>query len=78
MSEIRIVPRMNYWAARGLAEFHKQLRDKMQHVESMVAILLGEPEESVGSGYYGLVSDGLWDNSSIDAIVENIGAKVEE
>lgn len=75
---MRTVPRMNYWAARGLADFHKQLKDKLHLVESMVGVLLGEPEDEVGSGYYGLVSDGLWDGSSIDVILNNIGAKVEE
>jgi hypothetical protein len=74
----RTVSKANYWAARGLADFHKQLKKRLHEVEAMIAMFLGEPEDPDSPGYYGHLSDGLWDGSDIDEIMNRLCIGLED
>jgi hypothetical protein len=74
----RTINKMSYWAARGLTEFHAQLKKKLHEVEAMIAMFLGEPEDPDSPGYWGHVSDGLWSDSDIDKIMNNLGIGFKE
>lgn len=74
----RTISKMSYWAARGLAEFHGQLKKKLEEIEAMIAALLGELEDSPGSAYYGHISDGLWEEMDIDEILRRMSITLED
>lgn len=76
LSGQRVISKANYWAARGLADFHRQLKKRLHEVEAMIAMFLGEPEED--TGYYGHLSDGLWDGSDIDEIMNRLCIGLED
>lgn len=73
----KVVDKMSYWAARGLAEFHGQLKKKLYEVEAMIAMFLGEPEDPDSPGYFGHISDGLWEGITIDDIMNRMSIGVE-
>lgn len=75
----RAINKMSYWAARGLAEFHGQLKKKLYEVEAMIALFLGEPEDPDSPGYFGHLSDGLWeDGTTIDDIMRRMSITLEK
>lgn len=41
-------------------------------------MFLGEPEDPDSPGYWGHVSDGLWSDSGIDEIMNNLGIGFKE
>jgi len=73
------ISKMNYWAARGLAEFHKQLKDRLYEVEKMIAVFLCVPEDPDSPGYFGHLSDGLWeDGTTIDDIMNRLSVELQD
>lgn len=73
---VRVIAREDYWAAMGLAQRHAELTKELQILERMVATHVGEPEDKDGSGYFGHVSDALWDGSGIDDMLKRLNVKI--
>ena len=74
---VRVIARADYWAAMGLAQRHAELTKELQMLERMVATHVGEPEDKDDSGYFGHVSDALWDGAGIDDMLRRLRVEVE-
>lgn len=59
----------------GLFVLHDRAEDHRRAIEKSVADIVGEEGED---GYYGLVSDSLFDKSSVEDMLNKLEIKVED
>lgn len=73
---VRIIARIDYWAAMGLAQRHAELMKELHMLERMIAAHVGEPMDPDSPDYFGHVSDALWDGSGIDDMLLRLKVEV--
>ena len=73
---VRVIARIDYWAAMGLAQRHAEVMKELHMLERMVATHVGEPMDPNSPDYFGHVSDALWDRSGIDDMLLRLKVEV--
>ena len=62
-----------YLILLGLEQLLMTYRTKLKQVEEEIASQLSQPDK--GYGYYGHVSDGAWEDSPIDYMLDKLSIK---
>jgi hypothetical protein len=73
---VRVIARIDYWAAMGLAQRHAELMKELMMLERMVATHVGEPMDLNSPDYFGHVSDALWDKAGVDDMLRRLKVEV--
>ena len=62
---------------QGLTAMRDEAVKQIRHIERTIAEIVQEPEDDCG-GYWGLVSDYMWDDFGAKQLLKNLEIKVEK
>ena len=72
----KIITYEEYLQIEGLLVLRKEVNNQINYIQKAVADLVGAEEEM--EGYYGHVSDYMWEETGAKTLLNNLGIKIKK